>query len=137
MKLQGIWRVARCEIAVSISLSPSSPLLIQAPKDDKDNKKETGHAWKKKGDPEKAICVSYERGGKIVYYIPGSSLKGVLRAHTEKSVLAFIPTNAGGRKRLKEKNKWQKQKQPKKKAAFIAVLIMLVSCLATRNSEAG
>jgi CRISPR/Cas system CSM-associated protein Csm3 (group 7 of RAMP superfamily) len=81
MQYEGVWRVARNEVIVPITVRPSSPLLIQAPKKEEEEKEKQNGTEEKNNTIE---CLSYQKNGTTVYYIPGSSLKGVLRAHTEK-----------------------------------------------------
>lgn len=69
MKHTGIFRESSSDVKVCLTISPNSPLLIQSPEEATGN---TIH------------CLSYNKGNEKVYYIPGSSLKGVLRSHTEK-----------------------------------------------------
>ena len=70
MTFDGRWRHGNSEIIIKLKLSPHSPLLIQAPKEENsDNKIE---------------ALSYKKGDSKFFYIPGSSLKGVFRARSEK-----------------------------------------------------
>lgn len=71
------WKNLDCELIVSVILKPQSPLLIQNSQD---------------LDKEKNNVIDFLQigdGDNKVYYIPGGSIKGVLRNHTEKLFYRF------------------------------------------------
>lgn len=69
MTLKDTWRHAQNEIVIHLKIQPKSPLIIQEAKERADNLSE---------------CLMYKSNGIKNYYIPGSSIKGILRSHSEK-----------------------------------------------------
>ncbi|OZM56249.1 hypothetical protein CIB95_12560 [Lottiidibacillus patelloidae] len=100
MVFDGRWRKLNSEVVMKLTLSPRSPLLIQAPKEETVGKKEKNN---------KLYCLT--SNGK--YYIPGSSIKGVFRSHTEKIFYHLInvePSSDDNKKKVyqkKEKDKYE------------------------------
>jgi CRISPR/Cas system CSM-associated protein Csm3 (group 7 of RAMP superfamily) len=79
------------QIRIELSLTPRAPLLIRS--------------GRKGADPTRPEleCVRTEWGGVKSVYIPGSSLKGVMRSHAERLLLSeevrivpTLPATAGG-----------------------------------------
>lgn len=64
------------QIRIELSISPKAPLLIRS--------------GRKGADPTRPDleCVRTEWGGRKSVYIPGSSLKGVMRSHAERLLLS-------------------------------------------------
>ncbi|NNV06830.1 RAMP superfamily CRISPR-associated protein [Geobacillus sp. C56-T2] len=75
-RTRGTWRMMMAELVVTIQLQPSSPLLVQAPEERDDNE---------------VVPVTCKVNGQEVYYLPGGSMKGALRAHTEKVFYHLFP----------------------------------------------
>jgi len=75
------------EVTVDLVIKPDGPILIKAG--------ETG------ADPTRPDMefVRTHRGGESVVYLPGSSLKGVLRAHCER-IMRTVDPEIGGQQRL-------------------------------------
>ena len=66
-----------CQADVAIVIEPVDPILVKS-----------GHATMDGAD---MVPVSTFRGGKRIHYLPGSSLKGVLRSHLERIARTLRP----------------------------------------------
>ena len=66
-----------CQADVAIVIEPVDPILVKS-----------GHATMDDAD---MVPVSTFRGGKRIHYLPGSSLKGVLRSHLERIARTLRP----------------------------------------------
>ncbi|MBT9140392.1 MAG: hypothetical protein DDT30_00968 [Dehalococcoidia bacterium] len=74
-------KALRCECRIAFTLTPKGPILIK-----RDVKKEEENELLRLfgGRPPAMMFVRTLREGKLVPYIPGSSLKGVMRSYAER-----------------------------------------------------
>lgn len=89
MEHKGIFREASSDVKISLMIQPHSPILIQSPDDKNGN---TIH------------LLSNKKGNEETYYIPGSSIKGVLRNHSEKIFYHLLSIHPQSDKEKKKKD---------------------------------
>jgi len=82
------------EARFTLRLEAQGPLLVKAGASDPRVAGQAGaSATGKAGEPH-MVPVRMQRGGSLSYYLPGSSLKGVVRSHLEKIIRTLQPDAA-------------------------------------------
>lgn len=97
----GSWQSLESELELKVCMGTKSPLIIQHSQQPKEEDK------KNQPNDQKNNLVQFlhiKKNGRNIYYIPGSSIKGVLRNHTEKIFyhLNIIKTYIGDKEEKKD-----------------------------------